>query len=150
MCGELQVEIGCGNDKTEGFVGIDNSENSDADIVRDLRDGLPFCSNSTKHIKANSVLEHFSNDDFIKIMKECHRILIDGGILEGIVPYGEDLIAIKDPTHQRFFARETFSYFSPKSPKQKLYNLPAFETLDCHLEGESGKREIYFTLKAIK
>ena len=145
-CGEYKIEIGCGNDKSEGFIGIDISENSDADIIRDIKDGLPFCDNSAEYVKAISILEHFDNDNFVKVMKEIWRVLKNKGILEIVVPDSMTDKGFKDPTHKMHFTRATFSYFEPDSPKQILYKFPPFKTI--YRENING--EFLFKLEVVK
>ena len=111
-CGNKKIILGCGNDIREGFIGLDIGDYGQ-EILRDLRKGLPLCDNSCEHLIADQVLEHIqSNEDYIFVMNECLRVLKQGGIFEIRVPHYQAETAFKDPTHCRFFARETFTYMS--------------------------------------
>jgi len=131
-CGNLKIDIGCGRQPTKDCIGlditqfIDNKGNKKVDIVRDAeKEGLPFCNSSAILIVANNVLEHISQLKFV--LNECHRVLKEGGILQGDVPVAGSKIAFKDPTHVRFFNVHTFEYFcgsneaNPKAPNRPKY-----------------------------
>ncbi len=105
----MKVDLGCGVNKPEGYIGIDNV--TEADIRADLRVGIPLAANSAEEVRAKDFLEHIP--DTIAIMNECWRVLEPGGALEIIVPRWPHVDAVKDPTHIRFFAVETFTeYFA--------------------------------------
>ena len=52
----------------------------------------------------------FVNEDYIFLMNECLRVLKPGGIFEIQVPFWDNEVAFKDPTHCRFFCKQTFHY----------------------------------------
>ena len=107
---EIKLNIGCGKQKEEGWIGLDKGEYGQ-EIVRDIRKGLPFCDNSVDRIRADSVLEHIQmNEDFIFVMNECLRVLKRGGEMYVRVPCWRGESAHKDPTHCRFFDVMSFSY----------------------------------------
>lgn len=112
-CGELYIILGCGNTKREGWIGLDKGDYGQ-EIIRDMRKGLPFCDNSCCELFADQVLEHIqSNEDFIFVMNECLRVLKPKGRFEIFVPFYSDIVAYKDPTHCRYFTKETFSFLEP-------------------------------------
>ena len=110
QCGKLKVNLGCGEEIKEGSIGLDQGDYGQ-EIVRDMKKGLPFCDNSCEELYADQVLEHIQLDgDFIFIMNECLRILKSGGIFKIRVPHYDSLTAYKDPTHSRFFTKDSFTY----------------------------------------
>lgn len=112
-CGDLKVILGCGNTKRDGWIGLDKGQYGQ-EIVRDLRKGLPFCDNSCSELFCDQVLEHIQlNEDFIFIMNECLRVLRPGGRFEIWVPFFGSETAFKDPTHCRYFTKQTFTYLLP-------------------------------------
>lgn len=145
-CGELKINIGSGTEKIKGYVSVDISVNSGADIIRDIRKGLPFCNDSATDIRAYAILEHLTSEEFIDLMREIHRVLKDRGVLETLVPVAGSQTDFNDPTHQIHFSRQTFSYFEPDSDRQKLYNLPKFKTVYREIEDE----HFIFKLQAVK
>ena len=60
--------------------------NRGADIIHDLRKGLPLPENSVDKIYASHVLEHIPYRELINLLRELHRILNKGGELYVSVP----------------------------------------------------------------
>jgi len=81
----LKLNLGCGKDIRPGWVNIDKVEHSGV-MAHDLKDPLPFPDDTVDYILANDVLEHIL--DFERVVKDCHRVLRPGGVLEVCVPYG--------------------------------------------------------------
>jgi prepilin-type processing-associated H-X9-DG protein len=59
----------------------------------DLKNGIPFASETVDGIYASHVLEHFYYKEVRKIFKESYRVLKPGGGLRMIVPSMEGAIA---------------------------------------------------------
>lgn len=124
------LDLGCGNKKRIGSIGIDINPNTDADIVHDLNQfPYPFDSSTFDEIYADNVIEHL--DNVLKVMEELHRISKPGGILIIKVPYFRSRFAYIDPTHKHFFTTESFTYFDPEHIHHSLYNYSPslFQTL---------------------
>jgi len=128
-CGNLKVDLACGKKKEDGFIGVDlSADESDADIIYDLRKCLPFCNDSCIELRAYSFCEHLTNDQFIEFMWECWRCLKHEGTMDILVPHGLSETHIKDPTHKHNgFSTKTFTYFEAGCHRQKQYNLPPFK-----------------------
>lgn len=108
-----KLNLGCGAKHLEGFVNIDWVE--PADLVLNVgKDTFPYPDNSVERIEADNLFEHFDNDEFLHVMKECHRVLKSGGELFFIVPDALHWMdgAFGDPTHKRFFVPRSFYYFT--------------------------------------
>lgn len=115
------LDLGCGNRKRPGAIGLDINPDTDADVVHDLdRHPYPFEASTFDEIYADNVIEHL--DNVIKVMEELHRIGKSGGMLKIMVPYFRAKWAFIDPTHKHFFTTESFTYFEPDHPHSKLYN----------------------------
>lgn len=106
----LKLELGCGQNVSEGFIGVDLVEGENVDIVHDLNVfPWPFEDDSVIHIRAYHIFEHLK--DTIRVMNECYRILKPGGILELEVPTTDGHGAFSDPTHVSFWNQDTLNYF---------------------------------------
>jgi len=105
----IKLDIGCGTNKKAGFIGIDKSPKSDADILRDIERGLPFCDNSVSEIHCSQTLEHIQ--DLIFVMNEFWRVCKPGAKIYIDVPYYNTPQAVQDPTHVRFFSENSWTYF---------------------------------------
>ncbi|MBI5822158.1 MAG: methyltransferase domain-containing protein [Verrucomicrobia bacterium] len=52
----------------------------------DIRKRLPLRDGSMEFIYCSHVLEHFDRWEAVRVLKECHRCLRDGGIMRIVVP----------------------------------------------------------------
>ena len=77
------LDLGCGYNKVEGAVGLDNIDLSGVDITHDLlKFPYPIENESFEKIYLRHVIEHFYLNDFEKILNECFRILTSDGVLQ--------------------------------------------------------------------
>ncbi len=74
-----RVNLGSGNDYLEGWINVDIDSNTKVDIVADLSKNFPFADLSIDEIKASDILEHFTKEDGLIFLRECHRVLINNG-----------------------------------------------------------------------
>lgn len=116
----LRVDLGCGNHKREGFVGIDRVAAEGVDIVWDVRCGLPVTS-GIDYAVADNLLEHIG-PEFIDVMNGAHNAIRHGGRFTVITPGTHmPLAAFSDPTHVRYFTPETWDYFDVASERWRDY-----------------------------
>jgi len=106
-----KIDLACGQNKQEGFIGVDIKASKDVDIVMDL-EKFPwkFKSDSIDEINCSHYIEH--TVDLIKFMDECCRILKTGGKMTVIAPYYANIRAWQDPTHKRAISEASFLYFN--------------------------------------
>lgn len=81
-----KIDIGCGKEKREGFIGVDLVEEEGVDYVVDVRNGLPFADEEVDEVFTSHFLEHLTGPEGLKLLKECHRVLKKSGIIEVMVP----------------------------------------------------------------
>ena len=62
-------------------------------LIHDLRRRFPFKDNTVDVIYASHCLEHFTKDQGMQFLRECHRVLKTNGILRVVVPDLAALIA---------------------------------------------------------
>jgi len=105
-----KLDIGCGQSKAAGYLGLDIFPSPGVDIVHDF-DFLPypFADNTFAEVKMYNALEHVGN--FIGTVCEVHRILRPGGLFRILCPHYSGPDAYRDPTHRTFFAWTTFDRF---------------------------------------
>ena len=109
--GNKALDVGCGDRKLPGAVGIDRLALPAVDIVHDLNVfPWPVESASFDLVFANHFLEHVT--DVLKTLEEVHRILKPGGRFVTQVPYFRSVDAFGDPTHSHFFTSATLDYVS--------------------------------------
>ena len=107
-----RLDLGCGANKKRGYIGVDSHPYACADVVRDVDShGLPFDDDSVDEVRAHHFLEHCR--DLIFVMNEIHRVLRTGCCLVAVVPIVEvGTGAFRDPSHVRYFNRDSFFYFT--------------------------------------
>ncbi len=83
--GELQLHLGCGRRRLEGWVNVDLRRGADVRI--DLREPLPFATGSAARVFAEHFLEHLDYPGHATgFLRECYRVLRPGGRLRLGVP----------------------------------------------------------------
>lgn len=112
--GELKLDIGCGFNKSPGYIGLDNlsgkaaqyeNNTSAPEILINLHsEQFPIPSSSCKEVLTCHYLEHANVDHTII---ESHRVLKSGGIFKIIVPYANSAEGMY-PGHTIFFTEKWF------------------------------------------
>jgi predicted SAM-dependent methyltransferase len=75
----IQVHLGCGSVRIEGFVNIDVRKTWATDYVLDLNEPLPF--DSIKCAFSNAFFEHLYRDKRVTHLRDIHGKLRDGGFV---------------------------------------------------------------------
>lgn len=105
----LRVDLGCGTNKPDGFIGVDRYPGLGVDIVTDLNQQFPFPDHSVDELRAYDVIEHLL--DKINTMNEIWRICKPGGKVDIFVPSTDGRGAFQDPTHVTFWNINSFLYY---------------------------------------
>jgi hypothetical protein len=71
----LHLHLGCGPKYLQGFVNIDANPLRKIDLWLDVRNGLPFRSDSVDSIYSTHVLEHLYPDELRNVLCESARVL---------------------------------------------------------------------------
>jgi predicted SAM-dependent methyltransferase len=109
LINELKLDLACGQNKTEGYFGVDVAPGDNVDAVVDLEVyPWPIESNSAEDIVCNHYVEHTT--DFMKFMDEVYRILKPGGKVKFVAPYYNSVRCWQDPTHKRAISEASFLY----------------------------------------
>src|SRR5262245_13129486 len=96
----LKLDLGCGDDKKDGFIGVDRRPFKGVDHVVDLgNDRWPFEDNSVAEARASHFLEHLTAKERTNFVNELYRVLEVGGTCEIICPHWSSSRAYGDPTH---------------------------------------------------
>jgi ubiquinone/menaquinone biosynthesis C-methylase UbiE len=115
-----RLNLGCGPSPLPGFLNVDTR----AGDVWAVAERLPFKGGSLAAVHASHVLEHVFDLD--RVMRELHRVLRPGGILEIRVPFG--LRSLYVPFHVHAFNLKSFDYFTTQS--SGMQGGPMFELLE--------------------
>jgi len=82
----LKLNLGSRDRTLAGYKNMDCNPHEGVDFVGDVADLSRFADNSIETIRASHILEHFPHVQTASVLKEWHRVLIPGGILEVAVP----------------------------------------------------------------
>ena len=142
----VNIDLGCGQRKREGYVGVDALALPGVDIVHDLDVfPYPFDDNSAEKVWMDNILEHLK--DPLKVMEEIYRISANGAEVVVSVPYFRSCYATIDPTHRNFFGVWWFSYFDPSHPFHDRYRYTCsqfrLERLEFDREFRGGRMGIF-------
>jgi len=108
----LKLDLGCGDNKAQGYLGVDYVKTPSVDIVHDLTVfPYPFKDESVEEIFSSHFIEHLDGFTRAKFFEECHRILIKPqkdeygnitkvGKMRVIHPYAKSVRAVQDFTHK--------------------------------------------------
>jgi predicted SAM-dependent methyltransferase len=80
------LHLGCGPKYLPGFLNIDGNLFNKIDLWLDVRNGLPFPSDSVDSIYSTHMFEHFYPDELQLLLRDCLRVLKAGGGIRLIVP----------------------------------------------------------------
>lgn len=141
----MKINLGCGKQKKYDFINVDISAKCNPDVVMDITQ-FPYPWENVQEIELDNLAEHIEPNMFIKVINECHRVLVPGGTMWIRVPLlREDnlVAAFTDPTHINYFTEGTFDYWDvnharyhtfgkdygilPWSRREQQINLPFLE-----------------------
>ena len=115
------LDVGCGNSKAIGALGIDKYSDTQAEVIHDLDNyPWPFPDDKFYSVICNDVLEHL--DDVIKVVEEVHRISRKNAILYIRVPHFSSVQAHSDLTHKHYFSSQSFDCFVQDDYPHKQYS----------------------------
>jgi SAM-dependent methyltransferase len=80
------LHLGCGAKYLPEFVNVDGNPCNRVDIWLDVRNGLPFPTNSVESIYSTHVVEHFYGDELQRLLRECFRVLKPSAGVRLVVP----------------------------------------------------------------
>ena len=127
------LELGCGQVKAIGAVGVDsNFDATAADVICNLNRPLPFRADTFDEVRALHVIEHL--EDVMKAVSEMHRVTRPGGKIFLITPHYTDFISWCDPTHRWHLNSYSFRYFGTIHGERHWYTRLELRELALHIE----------------
>lgn len=112
----MKINLGCGAKKLENFTNVDildYGQEVQADAMQYLYSLAQTKPHSVDEIRADHFLEHFTQDDVIRMLNLCHQCLKPTGTMQIEVP------SIQRPeayylVHKTLFTLETFTMLTHK------------------------------------
>jgi len=126
------LDVGCGQNKFPGAVGIDANPRSHADVIHDL--GVfpyPFADDQFDEIICSHVIEHVP--DVMAFVNELHRITRRGGHLKILTPHYSNPDWATDPTHKNHFNSYSFNCFMPNETPFPFYTNAELRSLRTYV-----------------
>lgn len=96
----MKLDLGCGKNKAQGFIGVDSIAFEGVDLVADLRKDWPWKDGEVDEVHCSHFLEHLTGAERIHFFNELYRVLKHGGQARIITPHWSHERAYGDPTHQ--------------------------------------------------
>lgn len=82
-----RLHLGCGKLRFDGWINIDADRGpGTADVVWDLRHGLPAGDSSCAAIYSEHFIEHLNVEEGLSLFRECRRALRPGGAMRIATP----------------------------------------------------------------
>mgnify|MGYP001567896448 CR=1 FL=1 len=110
----VKIDLGCGEFKTQGTIGIDKRNVKGVDIVHDLEMiPYPLPNECASLLIASHVIQQIKPWLFVDVMNEWWRILKIGGELMISTPYAGSFGFYQDPANIKGFNEAWIAYFDP-------------------------------------
>ena len=109
----MKLNLGCGNKKKEGYIGVDFYPGTAVDQIADLNDKLPFDNDTIDEVWMDNVIEHIA--DIPKLLKEIHRICKAEAIITLYTPHFTSISSWRDPTHLHHLSYFSMDHFEKES-----------------------------------
>ncbi len=83
---KIKVHFGCGYHKLKDWINVDLDMSCKPDVIADLRQNLPFKSQSIDYIHSEDFVDQLELEKAYRFFKECHRILKESGAMRDLTP----------------------------------------------------------------
>lgn len=110
----LKLDLGCGQNKREGFQGVDKFACTGVDVVHDLMTfPWPFEDNSVGEVHSSHFFEHVPQYQRYPFMDELWRVMAPKAKALIITPWARSARATQDPSHcWPPISEESYFYFN--------------------------------------
>lgn len=126
------LDVGCGANKTEGAIGLDNNPRTNADVIHDLGElPYPFADNEFDLVVSNHVVEHVP--DVMGFIGELHRVTRPGGRIKLLCPHYTNPDWPNDPTHRNHINSYTFNTFIAGREVFDFYTEVQLKPVRCYV-----------------
>ena len=117
----MRLNLGCGQDKREGWTNVDKMAAAAPDEVVDLEVlPWPWAESSIEEVAMKDVLEHLGADTdiYLGIIKELYRVCQHDASIQIIVPHPRHDTFLGDPTHVRPITPQGLELFSKRRNRE--------------------------------
>src|SRR6185437_10575793 len=103
----IRLDLGCGDNKREGFAGVDKFKTASTDYIVDLfkfpwttDKGYSWKDNSVDEMFCSQFVEHIPAAIRPRFFEEAWRVLKEDAQFVVIVPYWASMRSVQDFTHE--------------------------------------------------
>lgn len=150
----IQLDLGCGQNKAPGFVGMDIRAVDGVDLVHDLTvTPWPLPDDCVTLTRLSHVWEHIPPWRTLDVMAELHRVSKHDAIVMIAAPYGLGFRFVQDPTHCNPSNEATWAYWDPLHPSklwQQVYRPPAMHVEAYEVLPANGDRDFECAMRVCK
>lgn len=105
----MKLNLGCGNQRLDGFVGVDRYPCAGAQLLCDLERPLPFRTSSVDELLLDNFVEHVR--DLPALMAELARVGRPGARVRILTPHFGAQASWRDPTHVQHLSYYSMDHF---------------------------------------
>ncbi|WFR60918.1 methyltransferase domain-containing protein [Paenibacillus amylolyticus] len=119
----VRIDLGSGENKHTGCIGIDKIPYATTDIVHDFNLPIPLEDNSVDMVMCSHSLQYVH--DLSQVMKEIYRICRHGATVCIVVPYAHASLHMVNPQFKQQFNEHSPAYWTTQAgePAQDDYEL---------------------------
>ena len=111
--GTVALNVGCGQQRMDGFVNVDFMPDDAVDVVCNLFEpNWPFADQSVGFVYMNNFLEHVPGTAWATLWSELWRVSAEGARIMVISPHARSDRYLQDPTHCQPIIDRKFMYLS--------------------------------------
>jgi predicted SAM-dependent methyltransferase len=83
---KIKIHFGCGHHRLDGWINVDMDRSCKLDVIADLRQNLPFKSQSIDYIHSEDFVDQLELDRAYHFFEESYRILKEDGTMRVLTP----------------------------------------------------------------
>lgn len=115
-----KLQIGTGPNRLGGWFNTDISPEKEGVYHLDVSEEFPFADNSFDYVFSEHVIEHFTYDQGIEILRQCYRVMRSGGKIRVVTPHIDKIISLRNNKKtelQSRYIRWHITNFFPGKPE---------------------------------
>lgn len=132
----MRLDLGCGKNKKDGFIGVDSRDFEGVDRVVDLTGPWPWEDASVDEVHCSHFIEHLTAPQRIHFVNELYRVLKPEAKAQIITPHWASTRAYGDLTHQWPPVCEMWFYYLSKD--WRAANAPHNDQYTCDFAATWG------------